>query len=245
MQRVRGLALTTALLTTFAAACDSGPSRRASEGDNAVSEAAGALPANDARVAGLNLDGEPARGPVDAPVYVVEFTDYECEFCARQHEVVAGELMRLNGGRLRHVVRNFPMQAAHPMAFRAAEAAECAARQGHFWEFHTALFADRGGLHAPDLARRAQRAGLNEDRFTHCLDKGEATAAVRADLEQAREAGVRGTPTFFVNGRRLEGFQTLEALAAAVTQALQGGAGGDSPPTSIAVRPGPAANGGG
>jgi protein-disulfide isomerase len=132
-------------------------------------------------------------------VVLVEFTDYQCPFCrayaAETARAVDAQLVE--AGLLRHVVLNFPIEAIHPRARPAAEAAECAGRQGRYWEMHAHLFADPNNLVPNALIGAAKVLGLDEISFAHCLS-GEATDHISADVEEARRLGVKGTPAFFV-----------------------------------------------
>ena len=116
--------------------------------------------------------------------------------------------------------RDFPLPA-HPQARPAAEAGQCAHEQGQFWAYHDALFAQAPEV--PDYLELAQRLHLNTQAFDDCLLSAQAKAAVSKDLEEAQRLGLGGTPAFFVNGRYMGGFQTLEALREAVDRALDSG----------------------
>jgi len=153
------------------------------------------------------------RGPVDAPLELVEFSDYECAFCGRMTGVV-DELRERFGDRLRYVVRHLPLSARHPHAQLAAEAAEAAAAQGRFWEMHDLLFAHQHALELDDLVRYADRLGLDVGRFVAELRDGTYAARVAEDAASAAASGAHATPTFFVNGRRHRGPYDAVTLAA-------------------------------
>jgi len=148
--------------------------------------------------------GGPSLGPAAAKVTIVEFSDYQCPYC-RQAEPIVQQVLREYPGQVRLVFRHFPLEAIHPLARGASEAAHCAAEQGNFWQFHERLFAARQGLEAPSLLRYAEGAGLDLGDFRACLAARRGAAQVDADLAEGRRAGVNSTPTFFVNGRRLQG----------------------------------------
>lgn len=148
--------------------------------------------------------GGPSLGPAAAKVTIVEFSDYQCPYC-RQAEPIVQQVLREYPGQVRLVFRHFPLEAIHPLARGASEAAHCAAEQGNFWQFHEQLFAARQGLEAPSLLRYAEGAGLDLGDFRACLAARRGAAQVDADLAEGRRAGVNSTPTFFVNGRRLQG----------------------------------------
>lgn len=158
------------------------------------------------------------QGPVDAPVTLVEYADFECPFCGDAFSIVR-EAQRRLGARLRVVFRHFPDPAVHPRAQRAAEAAEAAAAQGSFWPMHDYLFTHQPSLAEPDLIRYAALLGLDVERFARELRDGTHAARVRDDLASGRESGVAGTPTFFINGRLHEGSWDLKPLLAALEEA--------------------------
>lgn len=136
---------------------------------------------------------------------LVEFTDFECPFCgefARQTAPAAKQFVA--SGTLRHVVLNSPLEQIHPHARRAAEAAECAARQGRYWEMHARLFSDRINLDSNGLMQSGKALGLDETTFAHCLS-GEATDLITADIAEARRLGVRATPTLFLGKVQSDG----------------------------------------
>ena len=142
------------------------------------------------------------RGSGD--LVLVEFSDYECPFCARHARDTGPAIKKLiDSGKLRHVVFNFPLRV-HPNAKAAGEAAECAAKQGRFWEMHDQLFADSSPLTTPGLMKRGERVGLVMDLFEECLLQGQTTDRIEADLELGQQLGVAATPAFFV-GRGSEG----------------------------------------
>jgi protein-disulfide isomerase len=162
-------------------------------------------------------EGRPQRGADDAPITIVEFTDYECPFCGRYIRDTYPALLSEYGDRMKYVVRNFPLSSIHPNARKAAEAAECAFDQGRFWEYHDALFQNQGALDVPSLKAYADELGLDVETFSTCLDSGAKREVVAADHRDALAHGVNGTPTFFVNGRMLVGAQQLAAFEALFT----------------------------
>ena len=162
-------------------------------------------------------EGRPQRGADDAPITIVEFTDYECPFCGRYVRDTYPALLSEYGDRIKYVVLNFPLSSIHPNARKAAEAAECAFDQGRFWDYHDALFRNQEALDVPSLKAYAEELGLDVASFSTCLDSGAKRAVVSADHREALAHGVNGTPTFFVNGRVLVGAQPLTAFEALLT----------------------------
>ena len=158
------------------------------------------------------------RGPENAPVTLVEYGDYECPFCARAHPVVQEALARA-GGRLRFVFRHFPLDSVHPNARLAAEAAEAAAAQGMFWEYHDLLYANQDRLSFDDLAGHAARLGLDAGRFEDDLRSRRHEGRVSEDRAAGEESGVGGTPTFYLDGARYRGALDADSLLAAIDQA--------------------------
>jgi len=159
------------------------------------------------------------KGPAAAPVTIFEWSDYECPFCQRAQDV----LQRLQGefpDTVRFVFKDFPLRS-HPNALPAALAARCAGAQGRYWEYHDLLFVGQPDLARDHLVGYARRLGLDASAFTECLDSGRYRDAVLTEQREGREAGVRATPTFFINQRKIEGALPLEEFRDAVRQALR------------------------
>lgn len=195
----------------------------AQEEPPAAREAAAALPSTapeEPRLVRVETEGRPSRGPSDAPVVIVEFTDYACPFCRRHADSTLTPLLRRYGDRIHYVVRNFPIPSLHPDAPAAAEAAECAADQGRFWPYHDRLF-DLPSHDRPSLVSLARAVGLDDRRFARCLDRGEKAAVVARDMREGVAAGVTGTPTFFVNGRPVEGYVPVATFTSLIDEILQ------------------------
>jgi Na+/H+ antiporter NhaA len=157
------------------------------------------------------------RGPIDAPVTVVEYGDFECPYCG-QAEPVVRKLLR-DFGDILYVWRHLPLSDVHPNAQLAAEASEAAADQGAFWEMHDLLLDNQHALAPRDLVGYAEQLGLDVDRFTDDLRGHRGTARVAEDVDSADLSGVSGTPTFFINGRRHYGAYDIGTLSAAVKAA--------------------------
>ena len=173
-------------------------------------------------------DGDHAAGPVDAPLVLVMYGDFQCPYCIAAQRVLRSVRRRL-GDRLRFVYRHFPIREAHPDAERAAEAAEAAAAQGRFWEMHDALYANAGRLDLGDIMRLARTLGLDTARFAAELEAGTYAERVQQDLESGLRSGVTGTPGFFTNGRLVEGAYDAASLVEAL-EASAGPAAARNPP---------------
>jgi protein-disulfide isomerase len=181
--------------------------------------AAGAASAAAQEAPRFTADPAMTRGPATAPVTIYEWSDYECPFCQRAQEV----LHRLQGefpDTVRLVFKDFPLRS-HPNALPAAVAARCAGAQGRYWEYHDLLFVAQPDLARDHLIGYARRLGLDTPAFTECLDSARVRDAVLADQREGRAAGVRATPTFFINQRKIEGALPLEEFRAAIQQALR------------------------
>src|ERR687895_1770233 len=159
-----------------------------------------------------------ARGPKDAPVTLVKDGDYECPYCRQVHPVLK-ELQERAGERVRFIFRHFPLDSVHPRARRAAQAAEAAASQGRFWEMHDLLYERQDELGEEDLMGYAAELELDLRRFEEDLTNDNHAWRIEEDRLGGHRAGVRGTPTFFVNGTRYTGPMDLDGLLAAVEEA--------------------------
>ncbi|HKE27410.1 MAG TPA: thioredoxin domain-containing protein [Bryobacteraceae bacterium] len=151
---------------------------------------------------------ERLRGDANAPVTIVEFADYQCPYC-QQAEATMKELLKKYPGKVNLAFRDFPLSSIHPYAQKASEAARCAGKQGKFWEFHDALFADQANLDERGLKAVAQTLALDESGFASCLASGEFATQVSLDQDDGRKAGIASTPGFFVNGVPLSGAQPI------------------------------------
>lgn len=164
------------------------------------------------RTFGLELEGRPLRGPTDAPVTIIEFTDYECPFCQRYFEHTYPALLARYGDRINYAVRHLPMTYAHRRAHKAAQAAECAGDQGRFFEYHDLLFKNTHSLDERSLRGYAAQVGLNPEAFETCLASGKKADVVDDDIQAGRDRGISGTPSFLINGRMLVGAQPTEVF---------------------------------
>jgi protein-disulfide isomerase len=168
----------------------------------------------------IREDGAPVRGAADAPVTLVEFSDFQCPFC-KAVQATLRELLARYPDRVKLVYRDFPIDGLHPQARRAAEAARCARDQGKFWEYHDLLFADAPKAAAEDLERHARGVGLDVEAFGRCLAANVHGAAVQRDVDEGDRLGLSATPAFFINGRLLMGAQPLEAFVRVIEEELR------------------------
>jgi protein-disulfide isomerase len=159
-----------------------------------------------------------AQGPVDAPVTLVEYGDYQCPYCGAAYPIIKAVQARL-GDKLRFVFRNFPLQQAHPYAELAAEAAEAAGAQGKFWEMHDALYENQAELGQELIEMLVERLGLDAERFEADLEGRAFQARVKHDFMGGVRSGVNGTPSLFINGERYDESWDEESLAAALQAA--------------------------
>ncbi|HEY7653644.1 MAG TPA: thioredoxin domain-containing protein [Methylomirabilota bacterium] len=167
----------------------------------------------------FTADPAMTRGPAAAPVTIFEWSDYECPYCRRAQET----LQRLQGEfreTVRFVFKDFPLRS-HQNALPAALAARCAGAQDRYWEYHDLLFVAQPAFARDDLIGYARRLGLDVPAFTECLDTARFRDAVLADQREGREAGVRATPSFFINQRVIQGAVPIEEFRAAIRQALR------------------------
>src|SRR6185437_15104224 len=165
----------------------------------------------------VDAERDHIRGPVDAPVTVLEYGDFECPYCG-QAEPVLRELLREHG-EVAYVWRHLPLNDVHPNAQQAAEAAEAAAEQGAFWQMHDLLLERQDALGFGDLLGYAGQLGLDVDRFEQDLRTRSGSGRIARDVDSADLSGVSGTPTFFINGLRHYGAYDIATLSAAVKAA--------------------------
>jgi|WetSurMetagenome_2_1015567.scaffolds.fasta_scaffold303682_2 formate-nitrite transporter family protein len=162
-------------------------------------------------------------GPEDAPVTMVEYGDFECEHCGAAFPVIR-RVRGAMGDSLRFVFRQFPLTQSHPHAELAAEASEAAAAQGRFWEMHDLLFEHQDALDRESLVRYAEEIGLDVQLFADSLRNQTYRQEVHEDFLSGVHSGVNGTPTFYINGDRFEGYVDLPGLLEAIRIALNLGA---------------------
>ncbi len=166
----------------------------------------------------IDLGVNPAKGSKNAKVVIVEFSDFECPFCARVNPALK-QIEQEYGSKIAIYFRNFPLPF-HGNAQKAAEAAQCANEQGKFWEMHDILFDNQQALDVASLKGYARNLGLDTAKFNDCLDSGKTASIVQNDLAAGRVYGVSGTPTFFINGKALVGAQPYSAFKQAIDAEL-------------------------
>jgi protein-disulfide isomerase len=165
------------------------------------------------------LDDDPARGPKDAPVTIVEFSDFQCPYCSKV-EATIKQIGERYGDKLRWVYRDYPLNF-HANAGKAAEAATCANDQGKFWEMHEKIFANQAKLGLEDLKGYAAAVGIDKTVFDQCLDSGKNAEEWKKDLAEGTKYGVTGTPAFFINGRFVNGAAPIDKFTTIIDDELE------------------------
>ncbi len=166
----------------------------------------------------VDTAGQPAKGPRNAPVTIVEFSDFQCPYCRNAAQTLT-RLTERYGDKVRLVFRDFPLPI-HKEAPKAAEAAECANDQNKFWPMHDKIFENPSNLQPSELKRRAAEIELDRVQFDRCLDSGRHAARWQQDRADGQRYGVSVTPTFFINGRMLTGAAPYQALAEIIEEEL-------------------------
>ncbi|MFQ5897911.1 MAG: DsbA family protein [Candidatus Methylomirabilia bacterium] len=180
----------------------------------------------------VSVSGRPSLGRPDAPVTMVEFSDYQCPFCKRHLSTVHPIIKKayIDTGKLRYVFRDFPIASLHPRAKKAHEAAHCAGEQDHYWEMHDILFENSRDFSVAALKRYAQRIGLGGARFGECLQSGKYASVIEREIAEGTKAGVRGTPSFVIGpsgsggtitGTIVRGAQPLARFRQVIENALK------------------------
>jgi protein-disulfide isomerase len=167
------------------------------------------------------VDGYPSLGPTDAPITIVEFSDFQCPYCRKFHEDTYQALLDAYPGKIRFVYRNLPLTSIHPEAFPAAQASLCANDQNAFWAYHEKLFSS-ADLGQAVYVQYATDLGLDVTKFQSCLTGGTHDSDINNDSNYALSIGVGSTPTFFVNGYRIEGAYPLDYFKQIIDQELAG-----------------------
>ncbi len=155
-------------------------------------------------------DDDPSLGDSDAPITIIAFEDFQCDYCKQFNAKTFDRLKKeyIDSGKVRFIYRDF-IGSSHPNARRAALAAQCAYEQGKFWQYHDILFENQQALDTADLIRYARVLVLDEPKFTQCLESEKYASEVLNDDTSARKAGVIGTPTFFIKGKKVVGAQSF------------------------------------
>ncbi len=165
----------------------------------------------------------PRRGPKDAPVTIVEFSDFQCPYCRRVQPTLL-TLLEKYPGKISLVYKDLPLRQIHPQAQTAAEAARCAGEEGKFWEYHDKLFAIPR-ISKDDFGKVAGELGLDSIKFAGCLDSRKHEPTIQADFEQAMAIGAQSTPVFYVNGIQLKGAQPVAAFSDVIEAELAANGG--------------------
>ena len=168
------------------------------------------------------IDDDPVIGPDDAPITIIEFSDFQCPFCEQWHAQVYTQLRQNYAKQVRIVYRDFPLTSIHPEATPAAEAANCANEQEAFWPFHDKLLGGSLDLSAAAYQQYATELGLDMTRFNECLASHRYADEVQADFDFAANLGVQSTPTFFINGIPLVGAQPYSVFKQVIDKELAG-----------------------
>jgi protein-disulfide isomerase len=160
-----------------------------------------------------NADDDAVEGSADAPVTIIEFSDYECPFCERFYSGALPQIREeyVKTGKVKIVFRDFPL-AFHENAQKASEAAECSGEQDKYYEMHDKIFENQSNMTVADLKKYAGEIGLNQTEFDACLDSGAMASEVQKDFSAGQALGVSGTPSFFINGQKLVGAQPFSAF---------------------------------
>lgn len=169
----------------------------------------------------IPVDGFPSIGPKDAPIIIIEFSDYQCPFCRKWHDEVYKTLLEAYPGKIKFVYRNLPLTSIHPQAFPAAEAALCAGEQNGYWAFHDKLFSGKT-LGSELYLQYAEEFDLDIVSYTSCIANRKYKAIVQADSDFATDLGLRSTPTFFINGIAIVGAQPLDVFKQVIDKELVG-----------------------
>jgi len=179
-----------------------------------------------------SIDDDPILGKKNAPITIIEFSDYQCPFCARFSRDTLPQIKKdyIDKGIVRYVFRDYPLSSIHPRAQMAAEAAQCAGDQGKYWEMHDTLFDNQRALEVEDLKEYAEDLDLNIKSFNECLDKAKYVREVKDDIKSGENAGVQGTPAFIVGkttengvikGKFIKGAHPYQTFKTAIEELLK------------------------
>lgn len=180
----------------------------------------------------VSIDDDPLKGDSNAPVTIIEFSDYQCPFCGRFFKTTLPEIEKeyIKTGKVKYVFRDFPLEF-HKQAQKAAEAANCAGERGKYWEMHDNLFENQGNLQVEKLKQYAAGIGIDSNSFGACLDSGKYAEEIGKDMEDGKKAGVSGTPSFFIGksegdrneitGKRIVGARPYQAFKQIIDELLK------------------------
>lgn len=175
----------------------------------------------------IKIDGNPIRGNLNAPVTIIEFSDFQCPVCESFYREVSKDIKEkyVDTGKVKWVHMDFPLYSIHEYSLGAAKAGECAYKQGKFWEMHDYLFEHQYSWQMPDikgtLTNAATELGLNTDSFSTCYDSDETLEKVGTDFYTGKSLEVRGTPTFFINGKIIVGFRSFDEMSTLIEAELK------------------------
>ena len=169
-------------------------------------------------IAGEKVNGVWTRGDVNAPITLLEYSDYQCPFCSRHHETVK-KILEAYPGKVKWEYKHFPLDM-HPYARITAEGAECAGDQGKFWEYTDLLYENQRSINSEIVPQLAAQLNLDMDEFTSCISSGKYKEKIASDLAEGQSKGVRGTPGNFINGIELKGAVPFEQIKAAIDKEL-------------------------
>jgi protein-disulfide isomerase len=175
-------------------------------------------------LAEVDIGDSPVKGDDDAPVTIIEFSDFQCPFCSRFYTQTLPQLENeyINTGKVKFVYMHFPLDNIHPEATPAALATECARDQGKFWEFHDLVFENQQSIGDASYKQWASQLSLDTTKFNDCYDSKKFETDVRDDLAKGSAAGIRGTPGFLLNGQLISGAQPFAVFQQAIEAELAG-----------------------
>lgn len=174
----------------------------------------------------IKTDGKPTRGPKDAKVTIVEYSDFQCPYCARAHATISDQVMKEYDGKVKLVYKNFPL-GFHPWAEPAAIASACAFEQdpAAFWKLYDYFFKAQQQLNPQNVKEKAAEelkgTKVNMDKWNDCVDNKKTLESVKADMAEGQSVGVTGTPAFLINGRKISGAQPFQNFKAIIDDELQ------------------------
>ena len=168
------------------------------------------------------VGNSPFLGPEDAPITLIEFSDYECPYCRKWYQETYPQIMQDYQGKIRFVYRDFPLTGLHANASPAAEAAYCAREQGKYWAFHDKLFSGELALGLDTYTQYATDIDLNLEQFNNCVSTNKYQSTVEANYQFAANLGIQSTPTFFINGLAIVGAQSYAVFKQVIDQELAG-----------------------